>query len=140
MGWKGVGVLNAGVPYYGTCGWATYVDFDVTQSNWSINQNLWTSIKSDSTVQKILYYDPDFPGQAQSLLATCDPYCDKASSVMEQAASDQLTYRITYVYPIVQNFWDTTSMLLSNGTSIYQIQQNLMNAYNNQPPNQTVTV
>jgi hypothetical protein len=140
MGWKGIGVLNAGPPYYGTCGWATFVDFDVTQSNWSVNQNLWLSIKSDPTVQKILYYDPDFPGQAQALLATCNPSCDQIASVMEQAAADQLAYGITYVYPMVQNFWDATALHLSNGTSVYAIQQNLLNTYNKIPPSQTLAI
>lgn len=63
MGWKGVGVLNAGLPYYSTCGWATFIDLDVTASNWTVPQTLLSSIKSDNTVQKILLYDPDFPGR-----------------------------------------------------------------------------
>lgn len=130
MGWKGIGVLNAGPPYYGTCGWATFVDFDTTTDSWTVNQSFYDSIKADTTVQKILYYDPDFPGQAQTLLASCNSSCNQVASVVESAAMQQSSYGITYVYPIVQNFWDATAIRVTNGTSLYKIEENLLDTYN----------
>jgi hypothetical protein len=140
IGWKGIGVLNAATPYWGTCGYATYVDFDASTNTWSVNQPLYYSIRADPSVQKILYYDPDFPGQAQTLLSTCNPSCNQIASVIQQAAAEQSTYGITYVYPILQNFWDSTSTVTSGGKTIYSLEQTLMNTYNNNPPAQTITI
>jgi hypothetical protein len=137
MGWKGIGVLNAGSPYYGTCGWATYVDFDISSNNWTVNQNLLSEIKADSTVQKILLYAPDFPGQAQKL-ETDSP--DQIANIITTIASQQSKYGYTYVYNIVQplpnnGIWDTKTIITSsahNGQSLYAIMRGLMQKYNSQ--------
>jgi hypothetical protein len=143
MGWKGVGVLNAGAPYYGTCGWATYVDFDIS-SNWAINLGYLSTIKDDLTVQKILLYAPDFPTEAQNLQGTCTSSsgnqfhgCDEIANVVTSAAEQQAKDGYTYAYPLEQTFWDVNQMYLSNGTSIYNVMLNLMNQYNRAPAQTT---
>lgn len=137
MGWKGIGVLNGVPPYYPTCGWATYVDFDIAKASWSINSTFLASIKADPTVQHVMLYDPDFPGQAASLTATCGSSsggkyndCNEMANVIAYAAQNQAVYGYTYVYDIEQTGWDSTQMYVSNGTSIYDIELNLMNQYN----------
>ena len=134
MGWRGVGVLNAGSPYYPTCGWATFVDFDVSGNDWAVPQNLLNSIKSDKTVQKILLYDPDFPGQAQNFLSECNPACDSEISPLQTAVSQQSTDGYSYVYPIEQSFWDANQITTStsgpyHGQTLYQIFQGWMEKY-----------
>ena len=131
MGWKGVGVLNAGSPYFSTCGWATFVDFDIQTKTWSVPQALLTSIKSDQTVQKILLYDPDFPGQAQTFLNQCNPTCDGVITSLQTVVSQQSTYGYAYVYPIEQTFWDANQITTSatgsyHGQTLYQIFQGWM--------------
>jgi hypothetical protein len=137
MGWKGVGVLNGVPPYHPTCGWATYVTFDINKTTWQINSAFLSSIKADPTVQRILMYDPDFAGQALALQATCGSAsggeyysCDQMASAITYAARNQAQYGYTYVYNIEQTFWDSTKMFTSNGTSIYDIELSLMNKYN----------
>jgi hypothetical protein len=137
MGWKGIGVLDGVAPYYPTCGWATYVDFDIGKANWQVSPTFFASIRADATVQKILLYDPDFPGQAQSLQGTCNSTngsqylgCDEMASAITYAAQNQASMGYTYVYVIEQTFWDSTQMFTSNGTSIYDIDLNLINTYN----------
>jgi hypothetical protein len=139
MGWKGIGVLFANPPYIGTCGWATFVDFDISTNisgSWTINQNFLSQIKADATVQKVLLYAPDFPTQAQQLLSTCTSSnhgCDQIENVLSYAASEQSQLGYSYVYTVVQNGqqvnWDATHFFSSNGTSIYDIMRNLMNSY-----------
>jgi len=131
MGWKGAGVLNGGSPYYSTCGWATFVDFDADANSWAVPQGLLNSIKADQTVQKILLYDPDFPAQAQKFLAQCNPACDSGISSLETAVSQQSTYGYAYVYPVEQTFWDANQILTSpsdpyHGQTLYQIFQGWM--------------
>ena len=134
MGWKGVGVLNAASPYYGTCGWSTYTAFDANGNTWTVNQNLLTSIQSDKTQQKILLYDPDFPGPAQKWLAQCDPSCDTPIEAIQEVISQQASQGYTYVYPIEQTFWDANQINTSssgpfNGQSLYQIFENWTTVY-----------
>jgi hypothetical protein len=134
MGWKGVGVLNAAPTYYSTCGWATYDDFDANGKG-EVVQSMLNAIKSDPTVQKILLYDPDFPGEAQGLLAECNPYCDTFVSELQTAVSQQSTYGYTYVYPIEQTFWDANQIKTSpsgafHGQNLYQIYEDWMREYN----------
>jgi len=133
MGWKGIGVLNAGSPYYPTCGWATFVDFDAT-SSWTVPQSLLSSIKSDNTVQKILLYDPDFPGQAQTFLSGCNPTCDRGISSLQTVVSQQSAQGYAYVYPIEQTFWDAKQIATSasgayGGQTLYQIFQGWLEKY-----------
>lgn len=135
MGWRGVGVLNAAGPYFGTCGWSTYTAFDANGNTWTVNQNLLSSIQSDKTQQKILLYDPDFPGQAQKWLAQCNPTCDSPISALQQAISQQSAMGYTYVYPVEQTFWDANQITTSssgqyNGQTLFQIFENWMNQYN----------
>jgi hypothetical protein len=135
MGWKGVGVLNAASPYYGTCGWSTYAAFDANGNTWAVNQNLLSSIQNDKTQQKILLYDPDFPGQAQKWLASCNPTCDSQIGPIQQVIAQQASQGYTYVYPIEQTFWDANQIKTSSsgtygGQTLYQIFQNWMNTYN----------
>ncbi|MDA4123413.1 MAG: hypothetical protein OK456_09565 [Thaumarchaeota archaeon] len=135
MGWKGVGVLNAGSPYHSTCGWATYVDFDISGNSGTVPQALLNSIKADKTVQKILLYDPDFPGQAQAFMSECNPGCDSEVSSIQVAVSQQSSLGYTYVYPIEQTFWDANQIVTSasgayHGQTLYQIFQGWMKEYN----------
>lgn len=141
MGWKGIGVLNGVPPYFPTCGWTTYREFDIQKSNWEINATFLNEAKADVTNQRILLYDPDFSGQAEALQSTCASNstsggittyqgCDEVGDAVTYAAANQAAYGYTYVYPVEQTFWDTTRMHLSNGSSIYSVMLNLMNTYN----------
>lgn len=135
MGWKGIGVLNAAAPYYGTCGWTTFTDFDTGGNSGAVNQNLLSSIQSDKTQQKILLYDPDFPGQAQKWLAECNPTCDSQITDLQMVVSQQSSTGYTYVYPVEQTFWDANQINTSlsgpyQGQNLYQIFESWMNQYN----------
>ena len=133
MGWKGVGVLNAAPSYYSTCGWATYDDFDANSTE-TVVQSQLNAIKDDHTVQKILLYDPDFPGSAQNFLSQCNPTCDAAISRLQTAVSQQSTQGYSYVYPIEQDFWDANQIKTSTsgvfgGQTLYEIFQGWMQKY-----------
>jgi hypothetical protein len=139
MGWKGVGVLEgAGANgYYSTCGWATFVDFDINNLDWTLPVKLISIIHSDPTVEKILMYDPDFPGQAQDLQNTCSSGssskqlhgCSFVASQLTYAAENQQKYGYSYVYQIEETFWDSNRMF-KGSTSIYHIEIGLMHKYN----------
>ncbi len=136
MGWKSVTTLNGG-GYVSSCGWTPYVTFD---SGAGVTTETLSAIQNDPTVLRIFMYDPDFPGPAQNLQATCTSSsipgniityrgCGQLAQQVTMAAKNQAD-GYTYVYTIEQTFWDTTQMFLSNGTSIYTVMLNLMNRYN----------
>jgi hypothetical protein len=135
MGWKGVGVLNGGPPYWSTCGWSTYTAFTANGNSWVVGQSFLSTIQADKTQQKILLYDPDFPGQAQRWLAQCNPTCDSPISAIQQPISQQAALGYTYVYPIEQTFWDANHINTSStgqfqGQTLYQIFKTWMNQFN----------
>ena len=125
MGWKGVGVMDAG-SYVSTCGWATFADMDIQGNTWTVNQNLFNNLKGDNTLQKILLYAPDFPNEAQKFLGACSPNCDADISLLEKVVSQQASQGYSYVYPVEQTFWDANNITTSaagtyHGQTLYQI-------------------
>lgn len=136
QGWEGIGVNDAG-GYYSAYGYASFVDFGITTNTvhnpWTPNAGTLAKIKADPSIKRALLYI-DFPDQMipfnSSLTAD-----EEASVLTYNVTSVQSNENFTFVYPIIQSFWDSTLHITTKnstwgGASIYRVEKKLMDEYN----------
>lgn len=138
QGWQGIGVNDAG-GYYSAYGYASFADFGIITNSstnpWTPNLKALQQLKNDTSIKRELLYI-DFPDQMTSFNASLTP--DQEANVLSyNITSIQSKNDFTFVYPIIQGFWDSTEHITSlnstwAGASIYDVENDLMDEYN--PP------
>ena len=90
-------------------------------------------IKADGTIKHALLYI-DFAGQMMRFMNNSSPD-EMASALLDRIATNALQQErgYSFVYPIVQSFWDSTSLFTDptgkfNGKSLYQLMCNNIRA------------
>jgi hypothetical protein len=136
QGWEGIGVNDVG-GYYTAYGYASFVDFGITtgaaRNPWIPNLGTLAQIQADPSIKRALLYI-DFPDQMMSFnnSLTAD---QEASVLLHNISSIQASENFTFVFPIIQSFWDSTLHLTSknsswSGATIYKVEKQLMDEFN----------
>jgi hypothetical protein len=130
-GWRGIGVNDCG-GFYVDYGYATWADFCISENGWVPNSSQLAQLKSEPNIKLYLLYI-DFPNFMQDFVAL--PVDQQASILANNIAPAQSQQGFMFVYPIVQNFWDSSKETTTqggpyHGETIYVLMRSLMNQYN----------
>jgi hypothetical protein len=130
QGWAGIGVneCNGYSPSYG---YATFSDFCVAASDWRPNARVLSSIMTEPNIELALLYI-DFP-QPMLNFSTLQPD-EEAKMLAQRIAPAQSAGGFFFVYPIAQDFWNSSARLTSptspfKGHSLYYVMKGLMARY-----------
>ncbi len=140
QGWQGIGVNDCG-GYHDAYGNATWADSCVNDGGsnwqkWTINQGQLSQVQNDPTIKLVLLYIA-FPPPMKDFNNSLSPD-GEANVLTYNIASQQIANNVTYVYPIVQEFWNANLHTTSptgpyNGNSIFTTMLCLMDHYNAVP-------
>jgi hypothetical protein len=131
QGWTGIGV-NECSGYWPSYGYATFADFCVSTDSWKPGVAQLSQIKSESNIGLRLLYI-DFP-QAMLNFSALSPD-EEAKVLNHNIAPAQAKGGYFFVYPIMQDFWNSATHVTSQsssfkGESIYDLMRVLMTRYN----------
>jgi hypothetical protein len=131
QGWHGIGVNDCG-GVHTTYGYATFADFCIDSSNWMPNGAALSTLKSEPSIKLYLLYI-DFPQPMQKFMQL--PVDEQASVLANNIGPAQSRQGFVFVYPIVQDFWDSNNQVTSasgpyHGETLYVLMKGLMNQYN----------
>jgi len=136
QGWSGIGVNDCG-GYFTAYGYASWADFGIHtkpgRSIWTPALSTLTLIQSDHSIKRALLYI-DFNSQMLPFNNTLTP--DQEAAVLAyNLTATQATFGITFVYPILQDFWNSFQHVTSQnspwkGASLFTVQDELIAQYN----------
>jgi hypothetical protein len=131
QGWTGIGV-NECSGYWPSYGYATFADFCVSTVTWKPGAAQLSQIKSESNIGlRLLYIDFPQPMHNFSSLAPDE----EAKILNHNIAPAQAKSGFIFVYPIMQDFWNSAAHVTSQGgnfkgQSIYDLMKALIARYN----------
>ena len=131
QGWTGIGV-NECSGYRPSYGYATFADFCVSTETWKPSGGQLSQIKSEPNIGLALLYI-DFP-QAMLNFSSLTP--DQEAKILNHnIAPAQAQQGFTFVYPIMQDFWNCSTHVTSqsgdfHGKSLFDLMKGLIARYN----------
>jgi len=130
QGWIGIGVNECG-GYWQSYGYATFADFCVSSDSWKPISGQLAQMKNESNIGLRLLYI-DFPQPMMNFSALSPD--EEAKVLNHNIAPAQSKEGFIFVYPIMQDFWNCSTHVTSQGSnfhgkSIYDLMKGLIARY-----------
>jgi hypothetical protein len=130
QGWIGIGVNECG-GYWQSYGYATFADFCVSSDSWKPISGQLAQMKNESNIGLRLLYI-DFP-QPMMTFSALSPD-EEAKVLNHNIAPAQSKDGFIFVYPIMQDFWNCSTHVTSQGSnyhgkSLYDLMKGLIARY-----------